>query len=158
MLYSTCASAKHTSWERDGPNSAPVSEPERRGLADPRFSDTQSSDMPSLAFTAPFSRGTLRGVVPTRDFRQEIRDIAGIFLVGGGRMHADGSNPQSAAVEASMAATTRRVATTLPRVATVFKCLGHENPWGPNSLYHAWSSSHHPDGGEYDGPEGAQTI
>ena len=82
MLYSACASAKHTSWERDGPNSAPVSEPERRGLADPRFSDTQSGDMPSLAFTAPFSRGTLRGVVPTRDFRQEIRDIAGIFLVG----------------------------------------------------------------------------
>jgi len=76
----------------------------------------------------------------------------------GGRMHADGSNPQSAAVEASMAATTRRVAITLPRVATVFKCLGHENPWGPNSLYHAWSSPHHPDGGEYDGPEGAQTI
>ena len=82
MLYSACASAKHTSWERDGPNSAPVSEPKRRGLADPRFSDTQSGDMPSLAFTAPFSRGTLRGVVPTRDFRQEIRDIAGIFLVG----------------------------------------------------------------------------
>jgi len=39
-------------------------------------------NIPSLAFTAPFSRGTLRGVVPTRDFRQKIRDIAGIFLVG----------------------------------------------------------------------------
>ena len=39
-------------------------------------------NMPSLAFTAPFSRGTLRGVVPTRDFRQKSRDIAGIFLVG----------------------------------------------------------------------------
>ena len=38
--------------------------------------------MPSLAFTAPFSRVTLRGVVPTRDFRQIIRDITGIFLVG----------------------------------------------------------------------------
>ena len=82
MLYSACASAKHASWERDGHNNAPGSEPERRGLAEPRFSDTESGDMPSLAFTAPFSRGTPRGVVPTRDFHQEIRDIAGIFLVG----------------------------------------------------------------------------
>jgi len=39
-------------------------------------------NIPSLAFTAPLSRGTLKGVVPTRDFRQKSRDIAGIFLVG----------------------------------------------------------------------------
>jgi len=64
----------------------------------------------------------------------------------------------SAAEEVCMAATARRVAATLPRVATVVKCSGHDDPWGPDTLYmgHPWF--YHPDGGCYDGPVSAQAV
>jgi len=57
-----------------------------------------------------------------------------------------------------MAATSRRVAATLPRVATVVKNLERKDPWGPDNLYlgHPWF--YHPDGGYFDGPVSAQAV
>jgi len=57
-----------------------------------------------------------------------------------------------------MAATSRRVAATLPRVATVVKNLEREDPWGPDNLYLGRPWFYHPDGGYFDGPVSAQAV
>jgi len=87
-----------------------------------------------------------------------LRSLTWESLTPIGRAHRVFSPDLSAAEEARMAATARRVAASLPRVTTTLCTLGDDDSWGPEGRHKSGAYFSHPAGGNPDGSVGAQGV